>query len=83
MAERGTLPTTSYREVTEFYKVSDKLYLVHFTVYLDGKLAKEEHRRCNDCLPPLECEEITPYEFQQLLPRAELLRVREFRDAWY
>ena len=76
-------PTSSYREITEVYKVSDELYLVHFTAVIDGKLAREEHRRCSDCLPPAECVEITASEFQQLLPRAELLRVREYRDAWY
>jgi len=83
MSERGTPPTSSYREVTEVYKVNNKLYLIHFTAMVDGRLAREEHKKCSDCLPPLECEEITPYEFQQLLPRAKLLRRREFRDAWY
>jgi len=79
----GNTPASSYREVTEVYKVSDKLYLIHFTAYLDGKLAKEEHKKCSDCLPPAECVEITASEFQQLLSRAELIRRREFRDAWY
>jgi len=76
-------PTPSYREVTEVYKVSDGLYLIHFTAMVDGRLAREEHRKCSDCLPPMECEEITASEFQQLLPRARLIRRREYRDAWY